>query len=85
MELSSPIDSFSLYVKCLHILIIAILSIELIDSIKHSLPIGLSKFIILWFLHDDTDLLSWQKNNSIGANSGVYWGRNIQDHFVLHK
>ena len=79
MEPISPTNCFNFDIKWLHIFIIATLSIDAIRFAITNLPGSFSKFITPLVLLVVIDFFSWQKNNSTGANSGAYWGKNIQD------
>ena len=85
MDLSSPIHSFSLLVKWLHIFIMAMLFIDQIDPIRNCLPESFHKLMTACLQFNEICLFNCQKNNSTGAISGQYCGNNIQDHFVSAK
>ena len=85
MESSSPIHSFSFDAKCSHILEIATISIDIIESIKTFLPLFFIKSTIPRFLLVDISLFSWPKKSSTGAISGVYCGKYTQAQSVFAK
>ena len=60
------------------ILIMAILSIDAMISDSISQPVWLFNITISFVFLVAIDFLTRPKNNSLGANSGQYWGRNIQ-------
>ena len=71
--------------KCPHILTIVVLSIDLTISSITFLPESFAKFITLDVLLDLICFFRIPKNNSTGASSGVYCGKNTVSKFDSFK
>ena len=85
MESTSPTIPMSSEIKCCQILMIEIQSIDFIFSSIFFLPMSWSKFIAFFILFADISLLMFPKNNSTGASSGAYGGKNMQVSFLSCK
>ena len=85
MESISPTDCLILDIKWSQIFSMEILSIDVIISDRTCLPNLLSKFIVKLVFLVEMSLLSLQKNNSMGASSGVYCGKDIQHQSLSFK
>ena len=85
MESVSLTISCNFSMKLSHILVMVFLSIDPTTSSIIFFPESWFKLIVSFVLLANIFLFNKPKNNSTGANSGAYDGKNAHDQFLLFK